>query len=199
MSELPIGAACANIDAFAVTEEGRRAGPGETGELLVRGPCVMLGYWGLPERTVQSLGQNPLHDDFADPAYRTGDVVRVRSDGGFDFLGRRDHMVKTRGYRVELGEIEHALHACPGVLAGAVVAIPDDELGARLRAAVVLASGTGTDAASISRFCGERLPRYSVPEAIHVLPELPFTSTGKVDRPALAALMKNLMRAGNPA
>jgi amino acid adenylation domain-containing protein len=199
MSELPIGAACANIDAFAVTDDGKRAGPGETGELLVRGPCVMLGYWGLAERTAQSLGQNPLHDDYVDLAYRTGDVVRVRADGGFDFLGRRDHMVKTRGYRVELGEIEHALHACPGVLAGAVVAIPDDELGARLRAAVVLERGTETDAASISRFCVERLPRYSVPEVIHVLPELPSTSTGKVDRPALATLVTHLMRAGNPA
>jgi acyl-CoA synthetase (AMP-forming)/AMP-acid ligase II len=91
------------------------------------------------------------------------------------------------------------LHACPGVLAGAVVAIPDDELGTRLGAAVVLERGTETDAASISRFCVERLPRYSVPEVIHVLPELPSTSTGKVDRPALATLVTHLMRAGNPA
>jgi len=197
--ELPIGAPCANIDAFALTDAGTRACTGETGELLVRGPCVMLGYWGLPERTAQSLVQNPLHSDFADPTYRTGDLVRVRSDGSFDFLGRRDHMVKTRGYRVELGEIEHALTSCPGVLAGAVVAVPDDELGARLRAAVVLDGGKEIDPGSITRFCLGLLPRYAVPELIHVMSALPTTSTGKVDRPVLTALLTTLASGSSPS
>jgi acyl-coenzyme A synthetase/AMP-(fatty) acid ligase len=197
VTELPIGTPCANMDAFALTDAGTRAVSGEVGELLVRGPCVMLGYWGLPERTAQSLAQNPLHSEFSDPTYRTGDLVRVRDDGSFDFLGRRDHMVKTRGYRVELGEIEHALSSCPGVLAGAVVAVPDEELGARLRAAVVLGGETDTDPGSITRFCLGRLPRYAVPELIHVLRELPTTSTGKVDRTALAALLTTLEPGGD--
>lgn len=159
----------------------------------------MLGYWGLPERTSQSLTQNPLHSEFSDPTYRTGDLVHVRPDGSFDFLGRRDHMVKTRGYRVELGEVEHALNSCPGVLAGAVVAVPDEELGARLRAAVVLDGGGEIDPGEITRFCLGRLPRYAVPEVIRVMNELPTTSTGKVDRPALAALLTKLEPGSNPA
>src|SRR5690606_26528105 len=62
--DLPIGPDCPNMEGFALTDEGTRAGVGQEGELLVRGPCVMLGYWGLPDRTAQSLGQNPLHSDF---------------------------------------------------------------------------------------------------------------------------------------
>ncbi len=186
MMDLPIGPACPNMEAFALTDEGRRGVVGEEGELLVRGPCVMLGYWGLPERTAQSLVQNPLHGDFVDPVYRTGDRVRVLSDeGAFQFLGRRDHMVKVRGHRVELGEIEQAFLSHEGVREVAVVAFEDDEVGARLHAAVVPSESMEVDRPALNRHCLERLPRYAVPEALTFLNDLPRTSTGKTDRVAL--------------
>lgn len=187
--ELSIGHACANFECFALTADGRRAAAGEEGELLARGPGVMLGYWNLPERTRQNLVQNPLHSAYADPVYRTGDIVRVREDGAYTFIGRRDHMVKTRGYRVELEEIEHVLHADERVRGAVVVAIPDEEFGARLRAAVMLEGDAALTAADLARLCAARLPSYAVPEHFAFLDELPRTSTGKVDRRALLDLL----------
>jgi amino acid adenylation domain-containing protein len=188
-ADLPIGAPCANTDAFAVDDEGRRVEAGGEGELLVRGPGVMVGYWGLPERTARSLVQNPLHDRFSDPTYRTGDLVRVLSDGSFGFLGRRDHMVKTRGYRVELGEVEHALNQCPGVQAAAAVALPDEEMGARIVAAFARVEGQALEPDDVLAFCLTRLPRYAVPASLTLVDALPLTSTGKVDRQTLGALL----------
>ncbi|MEX2375138.1 MAG: amino acid adenylation domain-containing protein [Dehalococcoidia bacterium] len=186
IAALPIGPTCANMEAFALTDKGLRAGLGEEGELLVRGPCVMLGYWGLPERTARSLGQNPLHNAFHDPVYRTGDRVRViGGNEGFQFLGRRDHMVKVRGYRIELGEIEQAILAHPDVREAAVVAIEDDEVGARLHAAVVAQEDVSLDVDELHRHCLERIRRYAVPETMIFPADLPRTSTGKTDRIAL--------------
>ena len=184
ITDLSIGRACANFDAFAVTENGQRAQIGEEGELVVRGPGVALGYWGLPERTAQSFVQNPLHSDFVDLAYRTGDIVTTAADGSFTFLGRRDHMVKTRGYRVELGEIEHVLHQHTGVNAAAVFAVPDDDIGARLWAAVVPVDHLTAE--DLVGFCKTRLPHYAIPENFVLVPDMPRTSTGKVDRRSLA-------------
>jgi len=186
VADLPIGPACPNMEGFALTDEGTRADVGEEGELLVRGPCVMLGYWGLADRTAQSLGQNPLHTDFVDLVYRTGDRVQVLGGAeGFKFLGRRDHMVKVRGYRVELGEIELAILSHAAVREAAVVAVEDDEVGARLYGGVVLHDGAALDADDLSRHCGGRIPRYAVPESFAFLEDLPRTSTGKADRMAL--------------
>lgn len=195
VTELPIGPACPNMQVFAVTNQGTRATTGEEGELLVRGPCVMLGYWGLPERTAQSLGQNPLHTDFVDPVYRTGDRVRVL-DGtqGFAFLGRRDHMVKVRGYRVELGEIEQVLLAHEGVREAAVVAVEDEEVGARLHGAVVRQDGSAVSPEELTQHCLRWIPRYATPETLAFLHDLPRTSTGKTDRMAL----RNQLSSSNP-
>ena len=194
--DLPIGWTCENMEAFGLTDEGRVAEVGEEGELLVRGPCVMMGYWGLPERTAQSLIQNPLHELFRDPVYRTGDHVRVREDGGFEFLGRRDHMVKVRGYRVELGEIEQALHQHDGIREAAVVTLADDEVGATLHAAVVAEGPAGLDEDDVKRHCLERLPRYAVPETITVIDELPRTSTEKIDRVTLGEQLEAALAVG---
>ena len=103
---IPIGEAIPNVEVFAVTADGHRARPGEEGELWVRGPTVMQGYWGDPERTARSLVPDPLGTGPRDPAYRTGDLVRAGADGTFQLLGRRDHQIKSRGYRIELQEIE---------------------------------------------------------------------------------------------
>jgi acyl-coenzyme A synthetase/AMP-(fatty) acid ligase len=195
LEELPLGEACANIEVFALTDHGAPARIDEEGELLVKGPCVMLGYWGLPQRTAESVIQNPLHSDFLEPVYRTGDRVRVLPEGGFNFLGRLDHMVKVRGYRVELGEIEYAFREHPGIRDAAVVALPDEEVGARLAAVLVLADGVAMSSDDASRHCLNRLPRHAVPEIVIFMEELPMTSNGKVDRVTLKDLLGSDARA----
>ena len=192
--DLPIGHGCANMDAVVLRDDGARAGVGDEGELLIGGPGVMLGYWGLPEKTASVRIQHPLHQDYADPVHRTGDRVRVQPDGSFIFLGRRDHMVKTRGYRVELGEIEAALHAHPSVRSAVVAALPDDEIGSRLFAVVASEDGATAVPSEITPFLLERLARYAVPDYILVLPEIPVTSTGKVDRTAIRDLLAHTFR-----
>lgn len=182
VSELSIGHVCANQSAVILRDDGLQASIGEEGELLIGGPSVMLGYWRMPERTHAVRIQNPLHADFADPVHRTGDRVRIQQDGSFHFLGRRDHMIKTRGYRVELGEVESALMAHPAVRMAIVVALPDDEVGHKLYAAVSLEDTCSLTHDEIIPFLLEKIPRYAVPESTIVLDELPTTSTGKLDR-----------------
>jgi acyl-coenzyme A synthetase/AMP-(fatty) acid ligase len=186
LADIPIGAACANTEVFAVTEDGRVAGPGEEGELYVRGPTVLLGYWGLPERTRQVLVPNPFQPAYHEPVYRTGDLVRQGADGAYVFVGRRDHMVKSRGYRIELGEIEQVLYQHAGVKEAVVIPLPDEEVGVRLKAVIVATENGGARRAEIQSFCLDRLPRYMVPEFFEFVDTLPRTSTGKVDRVALA-------------
>lgn len=180
---LPIGRACPYDEALVLGEDLRPAARGEVGELWIRGASVMRGYWGRPERTARSL-RDP--DGAGTPAYRTGDLVRERPDGALEFLGRRDHQVKTRGYRVELGEIETTLHRHPLVDEAVVVAVPDDEIGHRLRAVIVAKPGAAIDAGALREYCAGTLPRYMVPETVEFRAHLPRTSSGKVDRRALA-------------
>ena len=182
---LPIGKSCENQEVFALDETLKPVAQGDTGELWVRGPTVMKGYWGDPERTAGVLQQNPLHDRFPDPAYRTGDLVRRMPGDVFEFLGRRDHQIKVRGYRIELGEIESALVSHPAVREAAVVAIPDERAGARLIGFVVAIEGV--DELDLKRHCRDRLPRYMIPTSLEIRSELPHTSTGKVDRQALVS------------
>jgi acyl-coenzyme A synthetase/AMP-(fatty) acid ligase len=182
---LPIGRACSG-DTVHVLDETR--GPvtrGTEGELWVSGASVMLGYWNRPERTAETLCEVAVPGGGVALAYRTGDRVRERPDGALEFLGRRDHQVKTRGYRVELGEVETALLRHPAVAEAVVLAVPDAEIGHRLAAVVVRTGGAGTGDAELREHCARLLPRYMVPESIVFRDHLPRTSSGKVDRRAL--------------
>lgn len=185
VAPVPIGWAIRDDETFVVTEDGRLAAPGEVGVLHVRGATVMAGYWNDPERTARVLQPSPFHAPLSDLAYRTGDLVRELPDGSYEFLGRADHQVKTRGYRIELGDVEAAIYAHPAVDEVAVIAQPDDLVTNRLVAFVAL-QGDAT-AASLLDHCRTLLPGYMVPERMEVLPALPKTSTGKVDRQQLAA------------
>jgi amino acid adenylation domain-containing protein len=183
--DVPIGTACANTEVFALTEDQRLIGAGEEGDLFVRGPSVTPGYWGLPEKSAQVLLKNPRQNAFAETIYRTGDIVRLRGDGEYMFVGRRDHMVKSRGYRIELAEIEQVLYQHEHVKEAAVVPVPDEEVGARLRAVVTPHAGKTVTAEQLQMHCLTHLPIYMVPESFTFRPDLPKTSTGKTDRLAL--------------
>jgi amino acid adenylation domain-containing protein len=182
---IPIGKAIAGVEAFAVTEEGRSAALEEVGELYVRGPTVMQGYWGDPERTSQVLVPDPRDGVSPETVYRTGDLVQKMEDGNFRFLGRRDSQVKSHGYRIELGDVEAALYAHEAVIECAAVPIPDDLMTNRIKAYV--ATRQTVSKANLISFCADRIPRYMIPELFEFRDVLPKTSTGKVDRQALAA------------
>jgi len=182
MDKLPIGIACANTDAFAITDDGRRAGVGESGELYVRGPAVTYGYWADVEKTQKMVVPNRFQTDFEEKMYRTGDLVTLAEDGNFYFQGRRDSMIKSRGYRIELGEIESALLSHPGVKEAAVLAIPDEVVGNRIRAVVSLNVADSLKPLDLQQHCAAKVPKYMIPEFIELCEELPKTSTGKTDR-----------------
>jgi amino acid adenylation domain-containing protein len=177
---LPIGVACCGDEAWAETSPGSVAEAGEEGELFVRGPTVMLGYWGHPPHAKGT-------------PYRTGDLVRVRADGGFDYLGRRDHMVKLRGHRVELGEVEAALSAHPAV-AQVAATVTGSGMNAKLVAVAVAAGAERPGLLALKAFCAERLPRYMIIDRVTWLDALPRTDNGKLDRRALGLHLNSLGR-----
>jgi amino acid adenylation domain-containing protein len=196
---VPIGKACANTEVFAVTSEGRRAArAGETGELYVRGPSVMRGYWGQQARTAEALVRNPLRPEYDELVYRTGDLVTLEPGGNYAYLGRRDSMVKIRGYRVELGEVEATLYRHPAIREAAVLPVADELLGTRLRA-VVTQDGADNNLTceNVLDHCRQWLPSYMVPDIVEFRDGLPRTSTGKVDRAGLAAEPRKLEPAGD--
>lgn len=165
-SAVPIGRAACGDRLRVLTDDGSPAAPGEVGELVVEGPTVMSGYWG----------RAPQHGP-----YSTGDLVRPREDGALDFVGRRDQMVKVRGYRVELGEVEAALASHPG-LEEAVVVLDGSGWRSRLVAHVVARPGERPGPLSLRRHLARGLPPYMIPDLIRVVETLPRTANGKVDR-----------------
>jgi amino acid adenylation domain-containing protein len=181
---IPIGRAIDGVDVYALNDAGQRAGVGEEGELYVRGPTVMQGYLGDRDKTAARLVPDPLGDIIQQPTYRTGDLVVLTEGGVYRFLGRRDEQIKSRGYRIELGDIETAIYSHPAVSECAVVAVPDELVTNRLLAYVSLREPL--EAGALAGFCADRLPHYMVPERFEFADELPRTSTGKVDRRALA-------------
>jgi amino acid adenylation domain-containing protein len=174
----PIGHTCSHLHSRVTDEQGVDVPAGSEGELCIAGPGVMQGYWALPEQTARGL-----HID-ADGTrwYRTGDIVTEDADGCHTYRGRRDRMVKRRGYRVELGEIEAGLYRHPGIKEAAVVAFADADAGVQITA--FLAAQDAAKRPSLiemKRFCAEHLPLYMLPDRFVWQPVLPKTSTDKVD------------------
>ena len=180
--DIPIGRAITGVETIVLTTEGRVAGQGEEGELLVKGPTVMKGYWGDAEKTASRLVPDPLAPESGEVVYRTGDLV-AEGPGGYRFLGRRDHQIKSRGYRIELGEIETAINAHPDVIECAVTAVPDDVISNRIVAYVAAKPHLDND--KLAAWCATLIPKYMVPESFVFADLLPKTSTGKIDRQAL--------------
>lgn len=179
----PIGYMCPPLRGRVVDESGANVARGEEGELIVAGPGVMDGYWNLPDLTERVF----LIDEHGEQWYRTGDIVREGDIGCYQFHGRRDRMVKRRGYRVELGEIEAGLAGHPNVREVAVVAVADADHGVRIRAYLCAGSGERPGIIALKKFSVERLPRYMVPDTFEFVEALPRTSTDKIDYRSLLA------------
>jgi len=184
-SSVPLGRPISNSTVYVLNEELELLPPGVPGELCVGGDGVARGFVNLPELTAKRFVADPFSDDPDATLYRTGDRARWRPDGMLEFLGRDDDQVKIRGYRIELGEIESALAARFDVAAAVVVvAALDDEKA--LFAYVQPAAGARLTEAELRVFLKAKLPAYAVPRRINVVAELPYQSTGKVDRVALS-------------
>lgn len=183
---ISIGKGCANSEILVLDEQQQPVVLGAVGELCVRGPGVMCGYWGLPERTAQSLIKFVAYPYLGpEPLYRTGDLVREEADGNYTYLGRCDNQIKSRGYRIELGEIETVLYSHPDIEEAAVIPIPDEEIGNQIKAFVILRNGQAFTHSALETFCATRLPKYMIPQQLEICTTLPKTSTGKVDKTQL--------------
>ncbi|MEO6236334.1 MAG: amino acid adenylation domain-containing protein [Vicinamibacterales bacterium] len=180
----PIGYPVWNAQVYILDAQGRRVPRGTAGELYIGGAGLARGYRGEPALTAERFVPNPFFGVAGDRLYRTGDRVRMRPDGALAFLGRLDQQVKVRGHRVEPGEIEAGLRRHAAVHDAAVVLDQADSAGS-LIAFVELAPGAAIASAALRAFVAGVLPEYMIPASIVVLPALPRTSSGKIDRPRL--------------
>jgi amino acid adenylation domain-containing protein len=182
---VPIGRPIPGTKAYVLDPRGNEVPAGVTGELYLGGARVARGYHGRPDLTAERFVADPFAAAPGARLYRTGDLVRWRADGALECLGRVDGQVKVRGHRVELGEVEAALAAHPGVreAAAAVKAGPGGE--GRLIAYLVAAPGEPLSAAALRSWLKTRLPDAMVPTAFALLDDLPRSPNGKVDRKAL--------------
>ncbi|WP_332699358.1 class I adenylate-forming enzyme family protein [Bosea sp. (in: a-proteobacteria)] len=173
-----VGIAIPNTEALVVDDEGHRVPPGEAGELVIRGPHVMQGYWRNDAATAQMLrpGPNPW-----EKRLHTGDLFRTDEDGFLYFVGRKDDIIKTRGEKVAPKEVETVLHAHPGIAEAVVTGVPDPVLGYAIAAVVVL-SDERLSERDIIRHCAAHLEDFMVPKIVEFRSELPKTDTGKVSR-----------------
>lgn len=179
----PIGRVCSHLAGRVVDEAGQTMPEGVEGELCISGRGVMRGYWGLEQQTAQSfLAASDGR------WYRTGDIVATDDDGNYLYRGRRDRMVKRRGYRVELGEIEASLYRHPSIKEAAVIAVPDGDAGIRIRAFLSCKETKHPSLIELKRFCSENLPLYMLPDQFTWLDALPKTSTDKMDYQRLKEL-----------
>ena len=180
-----IGRPIANTQIHLLDGNRQPVANGEIGEIYIGGAGVARGYLHRPDLTAERFVPNLLNSNTNARLYRTGDLARWRPDDNLEFLGRIDHQIKIRGYRVELGEIETVLAQHPAVCECVVIAREDTPDEKRLVAYVVQGSDNAVGSAEFRRFLQTKLPDYMVPSAFVPLETLPLTPNGKVDRKRL--------------
>ncbi len=180
----PIGQTCAHLESRVVDLDGEPVTSGAEGELCIRGAGVMQGYWNRPQQTEQAF----LESEDGQRWYRTGDLVTTDENGDYLFVGRRDRMVKKRGYRVELGEVEAGLYHHPAVEEAAAIALEDEDHGVRIKVFLVCRGPKLPSLIELKAFCAEVLPSYMIPDLFAFPDTLPKTSTDKIDYQGLRCL-----------
>lgn len=186
-TNVPIGVPLPNTELHVLDAQLQPQPIGVTGELCIAGAGIGRGYINDPAQSRQRFLPDPFSRKAGGRLYRTGDLARRRADGTIECLGRADHQVKVRGYRVELKEIETALAGHPGVRAGIVE--PRREAGGdvKLIAHVVANPGSRSSASELREFLKSRLPGHAIPSAFLFLDQVPLNAHGKIDRSALLA------------
>ncbi|KEO82732.1 non-ribosomal peptide synthetase [Tumebacillus flagellatus] len=188
---IPVGKAMRGAAALILNEMQKLCGIGQVGEIYIRSPYLSLGYYQRPDLNDGVFLQNPLNPNPEQPdrVYRTGDLGRYLSDGSVEYIGRCDNQVKVRGIRVELGEIEAALHGVDGIREAVVVTRTEAEGDNTL-----IAYFTGVESASaqtvesLRAALRRKLPDAMIPSQFHELAEMPLLPNGKIDRKSLEAL-----------
>jgi acyl-CoA ligase (AMP-forming) (exosortase A-associated) len=192
-----IGIAIPNAEILVVRPDGTLCAADEPGELVHRGALVGLGYWNDPEKTAERFKPVPGQDPalvLTETAVWSGDTVRRDAEGFLYFIGRRDEMIKTSGYRVSPTEIEEALFAT-GLVADAVaVGVPHPSLGQSIAVVVTAAPGCVENTEALLLECRARLPNFMVPAKIEWRPSIPRNPNGKYDRPRLASELAGAAR-----
>ena len=179
---LPIGPIASIAEDLIVGDDDMPCGVGEIGELLVRTPTMMRGYWQRPDLNAQAFFYRESHSTIREVFFRTGDLVEADGSGLLYFCGRKDRQVKVRGYRIELDEIEAAITALDGIEESAVFTVPDPAGSQTLLAVVLPEPGSTWNEASLTAQLRSSLPKYAVPSSIEIRNDFPRTSTGKIDR-----------------
>ena len=183
-----IGKAIPNAEILVVRPDGTLCDVDEPGELVHRGALVAQGYWNDAEKTAERFRPAPAQPDglvHPELAVWSGDTVRRDAEGFLYFVGRRDEMIKTSGYRVSPTEVEEALYATGLVTEAAVFGLPDPELGQHIAAVVVPADSETFSVNELLGACRAALPGFMVPARVDVLDALPRNPNGKLDRNAL--------------
>lgn len=183
---IPLGEIWEGADARVEDDQGELVAAGEEGELLIRSPTQMQGYWGRPDLDRDAFRYRERVPGFQERYYRTGDLVRWDDEGRLQFVGRKDRQVKIRGCRVELDEVEAVLTALPEVIEAAAVALSDSNGALQVAAAVKLRDAADLDPRELRARVAIRLPSYALPGEVALWQEFPRTTSGKIDRRAVA-------------
>jgi long-chain acyl-CoA synthetase len=161
-----------------VDDDGHDLPVGEVGEIVIRGRNVMKGYWNKPEATAEAID--------ADGWFRSGDMARADEDGYFYIVDRKKDLIIRGGYNVYPREIEEVLYEHPAVREAAVIAVPDDEWGEEIGAAVALKDGAQASAQELSDFVKDQVAAYKYPRRVWFVDELPKGPTGKILKRSIA-------------
>jgi long-chain acyl-CoA synthetase len=177
-----VGIAIPGTEVWVEDEAGNRLGPGEIGELVVRGSHVMQGYWGDQEETAKRYrpGRYP-----AERLLHTGDLFKMDEEGFLYFVARKDDIIKSRGEKVAPKEVESVLYRLPGIAEAAVVGVPDELLGQAIKAFVVCGNSHDLTEKDVLRHCAQHLEDFLVPHYVEFRNSLPMTTSGKVKKSAL--------------
>ena len=185
---IPIGEVYPNVEALVLDAAGEPVADGTEGELHICAGTIMRGYWRRPDLNQRVFWQRAQDMQRADYFVRTGDIVIRQQSGEFEFCGRQDRMVKTRGYRVELDDVEAAIVEYHAVKEGAVFIVPDPSGSVVIAAAVIPVEDETLQLQDLQRHLHQRLPPYAMPTNIEMMQDFPRTSSGKTDRVSLSKM-----------
>jgi len=178
-----VGIPMPNEEVFIVNEDGEEVGPGEVGELVIRGSNVMQGYWNAPEETARTFRPGRYRGE---ALLYSGDLFRRDEEGFLYFVARKDDLIKTRGERVSPKEIENALCEMEGVVEAAVIGIPHDIFGQAIKAFIVVGKESRITEEKAIKYCMKNLEPFMVPKYIELPNSLPKSPSGKIDKKKLS-------------
>jgi len=182
-----VGRGMPNEEVYIVNDRDERARPGEVGELVIRGSNVMLGYWNDPAATAKCIrpGRYP-----GEQVLYSGDLFKTDDEGYLYFVARKDDIIKCKGEKVSPKEIENVLYALDGILEAAVVGVEDEIFGQAILAVVSLDKESNLTAKEVLKHCSQHLENYMVPKHVEIIPSLPKSANGKIDKKNLGATIQ---------